>query len=124
MSAGRACVASALALSLAGCGGARSASQEDATRAFFEESSKRCRTLRAEGAYDQVKLHNSGVSCQKAVAMIYVLAGAIKRPQRVTASHGPPWLCLNLSPAKLPLKIRCHQGGRYFTVERVKISRK
>jgi hypothetical protein len=35
--------------------------------------------------------------------MIYLLAGGIKRPQRVSGGAGPAWYCLDLPPSKLPL---------------------
>jgi hypothetical protein len=113
-------IALAAALTLAGCGDGHSEAEEHAVRVAFEESAKRCQTLPDEGTYDQVRLHNSGVTCQEAVAMIYVLAGGAKRPQRITGGPGPAWYCLDLPSSRLPLEIRCHQGQQYFTVERVK----
>jgi hypothetical protein len=118
--AGGICTALVVALAIAGCGDGHSEAEEHAVRTAFEGSAKRCQTLAAEGSYEQVKLHNAGISCQQAVTMIYVLAGEDKRPQKIAGGPGPPWFCVDLPHSKLPLETRCHQGRHFFTVEEVK----
>jgi hypothetical protein len=62
-----------------------------------------------------VRLHNSGLKCAEASATLNVLP-SIKRPQEVSAG-GMSWVCVYYPPAKLPIRIYCGHGKRYFTLE-------
>lgn len=59
----------------------------------------------------RIDLHNSGISCQRALTIALILAGGVEGPQVVGE-----WTCrTHPQPAK-DTKARCRQGGRQFTV--------
>ncbi len=106
-----------LALGLSGCGGGGAAPQ--ALGAGILSPLKSCRVPIGHGTYDRPLLHNSGISCSKAVAISLLVVAGQKGPQEVGGVAGPPWLCRDLAPSAMPLVLRCAQGKRFFTVERV-----
>lgn len=65
---------------------------------------------------EYVRLHNSELTCEEAVAMLNVLPD-IKRPQNAGAPSDP-WICVYLPSDRLPIRIQCHQGERFLTVVR------
>jgi hypothetical protein len=95
-------VAIALAISLsgfplAGCGGS--------------DSDSACG---AEEPGERIELHNSGIECDEASALVNVLPD-ITRPQKV-GSGKDIWVCTYLPERYQPVKVRCSQGKRFFTL--------
>jgi len=84
-------------LLLAGCGGSDSGSG-----------------CAAEEPGERIELHNSGIECEEASALVNVLPD-IKRPQKV-GSGKDIWLCAYLPERYQPIKIRCSRGKRFFTL--------
>ena len=52
--------------------------------------------------------------------VILTPGGRSQRPNEIDSPNSAPWYCVNLPPSKAPLTLRCHQGQRFFTVEKVK----
>ncbi len=63
---------------------------------------------------ERIDLHNSGIQCEEANALINILPN-IKRPQEVR-SDSEVWMCTYLRARYLPVRIRCSQGKRFFTL--------
>jgi hypothetical protein len=101
----------AVLLGLTGCG---NASHPVASPAMIRKL-YRCRP---DHGRDQIRRHNSGISCVSASAIVTVLAGKVAGPQTITSSKGGDWTCRDYLPSEFPLLVRCHQGVRFFTVER------
>lgn len=63
---------------------------------------------------ERIDLHNSGIECEEASALVNVLPDT-KRPQKV-GSGKDVWVCTYMPERYQPIKIRCSQDKRFFTL--------
>jgi len=92
------------AVMLAGCGSSASQSGLSASCAVAEIGA-------------QIKLHNSGLSCVDAEAMVYLMTWESTGLEEIKGAGGA-WRCKSPSTPEGMFHKRCHQGKRYFTVDR------
>jgi len=64
---------------------------------------------------ERIFLHDSGLRCSEARAILYVLP-AVGGMHKVNSPNGT-WLCFDFGKSKLPLAVRCHQGQKFFTIQ-------
>lgn len=115
--AGAVCLG-ALALGLLGCGGSGSTTRS--LQVGVPSALGSCRIPVGHGTYDQPRLHNSGISCSEALAIALLVARGMEEPQEIDGPQGPPWFCRSRPAAALPVVLRCSQGQRFFTIDRVR----
>lgn len=63
---------------------------------------------------ERIELHTSGLECEEASALVNVLPNT-PRPQKV-GSGADAWVCTYLPARYQPVKVRCNQGKRFFTL--------
>lgn len=68
----------------------------------------------AEESGERIELHNSGIGCEEANALVNVTANR-NGPQKIKSGN-EVWVCTYLPARYLPIRIRCIQGKRFFTL--------
>jgi hypothetical protein len=110
------CAAAMLAaVAIGGCGSGGSGIEGAAS---VIADGQECLTPSIEGSHDHIRIENSGIPCAEATGFLYLLNNAMPK-QEVGGENGPPWICALLPPSQRPLEVRCAQGKRHFSVERV-----
>jgi hypothetical protein len=106
-------VAGALALGAAGCGGGG----EAATQAAREELLRDLDSCEPESLPVRVNLHNSGITCGAAIAMVILMPEVRGGSQTTESEQFGKWVCTDLRPARSPVLTKCRQGEKFFTFE-------
>jgi len=64
---------------------------------------------------DRLQLQNSGLTCDEALAIYYLLASDSKRTREIKGG-GDVWSCRGFPESQSGIRFRCEMGKRHFLV--------
>lgn len=64
---------------------------------------------------DRLQLQNSGLTCDEALAIYYLLPSDSRRVRKISGS-GAVWSCRGFPESQSGIRFRCEMGKRHFLV--------
>ncbi len=64
---------------------------------------------------DRIQLQNSGLTCEEALGIYYLLSSDGRRPQEIEGG-GEVWSCRGYPGSRSGIRFRCEMGQRHFLV--------